>query len=247
MKYSVIVPVYNEKSTIKEIIRQIREVDLDKEIIIVDDGSTDGTEDILKDNFSNQEDLQLIFLEKNHGKGFAIRKALEHIKGDIIIMQDADLEYNPQDYKKLVKPILDGRVSVVYGSRFINLNKFAYMCNWIRSKLSNTECKIGHLYFSNFLGIQLLNFIVRILYGAKITDEATCYKVFKKEVINKINLKSIKFEFCPEITAKVLKMGYKIVEVPISYYPRTAEHGKKIGARDGLAAIITLIKYRFVN
>ncbi|MDP8297756.1 MAG: glycosyltransferase family 2 protein, partial [Candidatus Orphnella occulta] len=120
-------------------------------------------------------------------------------------------------------------------------------CNWIRSKLSNTECKIGHLYFSNFLGIQLLNFIVRILYGAKITDEATCYKVFKKEVINKINLKSIKFEFCPEITAKVLKTGYGIVEVPISYYPRTTEHGKKIGWRDGLTAIYALIKYRFID
>jgi len=244
MKVSVIVPVYNEKNTIEEIISKIKASELDKEIVIVDDGSTDGTADILRSKFSNDKEMNLIFLEKNHGKGFAIRTALEHIKADIVIMQDADLEYNPADYIKLASPIIEGRASVVYGSRFVKLNIFFYVWNWFWSKIRGRECSVGHIYLLNFLCIQILNLLVRILYGVKITDEATCYKAFKADLLKSIKLECVKFEFCPEITAKVCKLGYGIYEVPISYYPRSSKHGKKINWKDGLMAIFTILKYR---
>jgi len=247
MKLSIVIPVHNEKNTIEEIIKRIKAVDLDKEIIIVDDKSTDGTREILRDRFKNDSSIRLVFLGRNKGKSFAIRAGLTHVRGEVVIIQDADLEYDPKDYKKLIEPIRENRASVVYGSRFMNINKPLYMRRWIASKLSNKSCDMGHAYLSNFLGIQLLNFLVWALYGAKITDEATCYKAFKAEVLKRVKIRSRRFEFCPEITAKVCKMGYKIHEVPISYYPRTAEHGKKLNWKDGIVAIIVLLKYRFVD
>jgi len=247
MKTSIIIPVYNEKDTIEEIVGRVLKVNLDKEIIIVDDKSTDGTSDILRKKFSNAANVTLVFLEKNRGKGFAIRTGLSYVKGDVVIIQDADLEYDPNDYVLLVAPINEHKTSVVYGSRFMRLNTLKYIWSWFISKLKGKACNIGHIYFSNFLGIQFLNLLIFMLYGKRITDEATCYKVFKADVIKKINLKCERFEFCPEVTAKVYKAGYDIREVPISYYPRTTEHGKKLSWKDGLVAIAILIKYRFID
>lgn len=247
MKLSIVMPVHNEKDTIAEIIKRIQAVDLDKEIIIVDDKSIDGTTEILQKDFSNRDNIRLVFLNRNRGKGFAVRKGILESKGKIVIIQDADLEYDPNDYKKLIEPIRQGRTCIVYGSRFMELDVFSYVKSWFGSWFKGKECKSGHLYFSHFFGIQILNLLVCLLYGVRLTDEATCYKVFKKDVLQDIRLRARRFEFCPEITAKVLKMGYRIYEVPISYYPRTTEHGKKIGWRDGITAIYTLIRYRFIN
>ena len=246
MKVSIIIPVFNEKDTIEEIIERIKSVAIDKEIIITDDHSTDGTSEILKEKFLEGDDIRIIFLDKNMGKGFAIRQALPHVTGNVVIVQDADLEYDPEDYFKLLVPIEKG-ADVVYGSRFMHLNPFVYLLKWAESKIKGKECRIGHLYAANFLGIQILNIMVAILYRQKTTDEATCYKAFKKEVLDKIELKCMGFEFCPEVTAKVCKAGYKIMEVPISYYPRTTEHGKKVSWKDGVVAILTLLKYRFTD
>lgn len=247
MKLSIVMPVHNEKNTITEIIKRIEAVDIKKELIIVDDKSTDGTTEILRNRFSADKNIKLILKKRNKGKGFAIRSGLAHATGDIVIIQDADLEYDPRDYKKLIEPIKQNKASVVYGSRFMHINKLVYMRRWLISKLSNKTCNMGHAYLSNFFGIQILNMLVRILYGVKITDEATCYKAFKIEVLKRVKLKSKRFEFCPEITAKVCKMGYGIHEVPISYHPRTIEHGKKLNWKDGIIAIIVLLKYRFTD
>jgi len=226
MKLSVIMPVYNEKDTIREIIKKIEAVNISKEIIIIDDCSSDGTREIIE-NEINQRNIIKLFHSKNCGKGYAIRTGLTKASGDIIIIQDADLEYDPEDYYKLVKPIMEGYASVVYGSRVLGKNKISY------------------LRFA--LGGKFLSFLTNILYGSNITDEPTCYKVFKADLIKSLNLKCKGFEFCPEVTAKVLKKGYKIFELPISYFPRKIEEGKKINYKDGLQAIWTLIKYRFVD
>ncbi|MEW6679744.1 MAG: glycosyltransferase family 2 protein [bacterium] len=225
MKLSVIMPVYNEKDTIEKIIKKIEGVNLSKEIIIIDDYSSDGTREIIE-RIENKNVIK-IFQGENKGKGSAIRAGLERASGDIIIIQDGDLEYSPEDYYKLVKPIMEGKASVVYGSRVLGKGKFSYL--------------------RYALGGKFLSFLTNILYGSHITDEPTCYKVFKAEVIKSINLKCKRFEFCPEVTAKVLKKGYKILELPISYYPRKIEEGKKINYKDGLKAIWTLIKYRFFD
>jgi dolichol-phosphate mannosyltransferase len=227
MKLSVIIPVYNEKKTILEIVRQVKAVDLDKEILIVDDGSTDGTKEQLK-SLEGDAEVRIFYHDTNRGKGSAIRTALEHVQGDLVIVQDADLEYDPQDYIKLVRPILEGKTQVVYGSRYLS--------------------KENLLPFTKFkMGVLLLNWLVRLLFGFNITDEATCYKVFKTELLKNLPLKCKKFEFCPEVTAKILKRGYKIIEIPISYRYRTVSEGKKIGWKDGLSAVLTLIKYRFLD
>ncbi|HOW58897.1 MAG TPA: glycosyltransferase family 2 protein [Candidatus Omnitrophota bacterium] len=246
MKLSVIIPVHNEKDTIAEIVRRVNAVDLDKEIIIVDDKSTDGSREILKE-FTNDRGIKIILLDQNFGKGFAIRSALGHVTGDVVIIQDADLEYNPNDFKKIIEPFQENHIHVVYGSRFFHLQTFVYLKEWLASKRRQEPCNVGHVYMANFLCIKLLNWMVFLLYGQKITDEATCYKAFRREVIHAINLNCMRFEFCPEVTAKICKAGFKIVEVPISYEPRTTEHGKKIGWKDGVAAIATLIKYRFTD
>lgn len=247
MKISVIIAVYNEKRTIIDIIEKVKSVALEKEIIVVDDYSTDGTREILKDRFSSNNGIRLVFLDKNYGKGFAIRTALKYLTGDIVIIQDADMEYDPQDYKKLISPITKNKADVVYGSRFKNMNKMHYIQSWVKAKKEGKNPAIGHLYLSNFLGIVMLNLIVRLLYGKTITDEATCYKVFRRSVLEQVQLESMGFEFCPEVTAKVCKLGYDIYEVPILYYPRSTDHGKKISWRDGIVAIITLFKYRFID
>ena len=227
MKLSVIIPVYNENTTIKKIINLVNEVDVKKEVIVVDDGSDDGTKEILRTIKMNS--LKTVFHERNRGKGAAIRTGLKYVTGDIVIIQDADLEYDPQEYPKLIQPIVEGKAKVVYGSRFL------------RPLTSN------NIYYHFVLGVKLLNLLTYLLYGVKTTDEATCYKVFKTEVIKNIDLNCEGFEFCPEITAKVCKKGYKIYEVPIPYTGRHYQEGKKINWRDGVKAIYALIKYRFID
>ncbi|MGB9642087.1 MAG: glycosyltransferase family 2 protein [Candidatus Ratteibacteria bacterium] len=217
MKLSIIVPVYNEKSTMASIIQKVLEVPLDKEIIIVDDGSTDGTTDIIKQMKDRYPEIKAYFMGKNMGKGYAIRMGLQEATGDVIVIQDADLEYDPMDFLVLIKPIMDGRADVVYGSRILGKNP--------KSSLS---------------------FLSNLLYGTSITDEPTCYKMFKSSVIKSIRLGCKRFEFCPEVTAKIAKKGIKIYEVPIKYAPRTKREGKKIKWKDGLIAIWTLIKYRIL-
>ncbi len=223
-KLSVVIPVYNEKETIKEILNRVRAVNLDKEIIIVDDFSTDGTRDILKELALKGEE-KVFFHEKNMGKGAALRTGFEHVTGDYVIVQDADLEYNPEDYHKLLGPVLEGKTEVVYGSRFIGGHK--------------------SMSFHHWLGNKFLTFMTNILYNATISDMETCYKLFKTEVIEGIAIKSNRFNFEPEITAKILKQGIRIYEVPISYAGREFSEGKKITWIDGFSALWTLIKFKF--
>lgn len=227
MKLSIIIPVYNEKNTILEIVRKVKAVDLKKEILIVDDGSTDGSKEQFK-FLEGDEEIRIFYHDTNRGKGSAVRTALDHVQGDLVIIQDADLELDPQDYPRLIKPIQRGETEIVYGSRYLSKENI----------------------FPSFklrMGVTILNWMVRLLYGVKITDEATCYKLFKTDILRSIPLKCKRFEFCPEVTAKILKRGYHIVEVPISYYYRSSKQGKKLGWIDGLEATWTLIKYRFVD
>ena len=225
MKLSIIVPVFNEEETIEEVVNRIEDVDLEKEIIIVDDGSTDDTRKLLE-RLESREDVKVFFHERNKGKGAAVRTGLNHVKGEVIIIQDADLEYDPADYPRLIEPILSGESDVVYGSR-----------NLVRKNVG----KSSNLFY--FGGV-LLTKIANLLYGSNLTDVTTCYKVFKKDVLDSIELECDGFEFCDEVTAKVLKKGIKIKEVSISYYPRSKEEGKKIRVIDGLIAAWTLIKFR---
>ena len=243
MKISIIIPVYNEEKTISKILDKItnlnlREIDkkIRKEIIIVNDGSKDKSEKIIKkyifDNTKNNiidKELydEFIYINKeNQGKGSALRKGFEISSGDIVTIQDADLEYNPEDFKKLITPIIKGKEKVVYGSRFLKKHKPKY-----------------RIYF---LGNKFLSFLTKILYNVRITDMETCYKVFRKEVIKSLYLKSNKFDIEPEITSKILRKGIKIKEIPISYSPRSIEEGKKIGWKDGAIAILVLLKNRFI-
>lgn len=227
MKISVVIPVYNEVKTIKEIIQRIKDVNIEKEIIVVDDCSTDGTREILRK--INENGIRIFFHEGNKGKGAALRTGFEHIKGEVVIIQDADLEYDPQDYIKLIKPIKDGVADVVYGSRFLT-----YILN----------CK--HLfYLTHFIGNKFLNFLIGLLFRAKITDMETCYKTIRSNVLKDMKLSARKFDIEPEITAQLIRKGFKIHEVPISYSPRAYEEGKKISWKDGFSAIFVLLKYRF--
>jgi len=221
MRLSIIIPVFNEAKTIEKVLAQVKNLLVNKEIIIVDDYSTDGTRGILK----NIKEAKIIYHDKNQGKGAAIRTGLKYTTGDIIIIQDADLEYNPAEYPALLKPILDGEAKVVYGSRFLN----------------PTHSPRYRLFY---LGNKFLSSLSSILYNQKITDMETCYKVFRREVIDNIEIESNRFDFEPEITAKIIKAGHKIKEVPISYNSRSFSEGKKIGWRDGVMAIYKLIKYR---
>jgi glycosyltransferase involved in cell wall biosynthesis len=236
-KLSIIIPVYNEKETIREILVKVRAVDMrpmdvEKEIVIIDDCSADGTRGLLQE-FEAWDNIKVIYHNRNQGKGAAIRTGLKHVTGDIVIIQDADLEYDPNDYPELVKPIVEGKASVVYGSRIVG------------AKVFGTD---QYSYLSFYLGGRLLSRLANILYGTRITDEATCYKVFAREVLEKIPpLVCTKFEFCPEVTAKVARQGYQIHEVPVHYYPRSKEKGKKIRWLDGIIAILTLLKYRFMR
>lgn len=228
MKLSVVMPVYNEKNTIKEIIRRVRLVDIgdiDKEIIVVDDGSTDGTRDILK--IEADSSIKVLMQERNQGKGAAVRRGLEEATGDLVIIQDGDLEYDPEEYVKLIAPILAGKAEVVYGSRFTGERR--------------------NMMFWHMLGNRFLSLVTNVLYNTTLSDMETCYKMFKKEALEGIEIKSNKFDLEPEITAKILKRKIRIYEVPISYAGREADEGKKITWRDGFSALWTLVKYRFVN
>jgi glycosyltransferase involved in cell wall biosynthesis len=231
MKLSVIIPVYNEKAHIDEVISKIKAVKLnngiEKELIIVDDGSTDGTASRLE-NYKDDKTIIVHSSRINFGKGTAIRIGLTYATGEIIIIQDGDLEYDPEDYNKLLKPIIEKQAKVVYGSRF-------------------TKGKVEGMRWANWLANRLLRYTVFILFRTKLTDEATAYKVFANDVLRGVDLKAKKFEFCPEITAKVLKAGYKIYEVPIYYNPRSLSEGKKITWRDGFSAVWTLLWYRFFD
>lgn len=231
MKLSILIPAYNEEENILEVINRVQKAKLEgvtKEIIIIDDFSTDKTRRVLMD--IKDGSLKIFFHPKNLGKGAAIRTGLKHATGDIILIQDADLEYNPKEYPILLKPILENKTKVVYGSRL----------EAIRENIAN-------MYKLHYFGNIFLTIITNFLYRTKITDMETGYKVFKKEVLDGIELKARRFDFEPEITAKILKKGYKIVEVPISFVARKFEDGKKITWRDGIKALFYLIKYRFTD
>ncbi len=225
---SIIVPVFNEEKTILPLLEKVRKVKLmgfQKQIIVVDDGSGDGTAALLQ----KVSKRVILFLrhEKNKGKGAAIRTAIPHTTGDFVIIQDADLEYDPGDYEKLLMPLLDGSSDVVYGSRFLGPHR-AFL-------------------FWHFIGNKFLSLVTNVLYNTILTDMETCYKVFKGDVIRGLKLRSNRFEFEPEVTAKILKKGYKLYEIPISYHGRGFEEGKKITWRDGITALAALVRYRFMD
>ena len=224
-------PVYNEAKTIHEIIKKVEEAeigDVRKELIIVDDFSKDGTRDVLRE-MSQNSPYKIYFHGQNMGKGAALRTALHYATGDVVLIQDADLEYDPAEYAELIKPVLEGKADVVYGSRL-------------------TGGKVARAFnFWHYLGNKLLTFITNVLYNAILSDMETCYKVFRTDVIKSFQIKSNRFDFEPEITAKVLKRKYKLYEMPISYYGRDFAEGKKITWRDGFAAVWALVKYRFVD
>lgn len=230
MRLSIIIPCYNESATVLEIVNKILNLkyNIEKEIILVDDFSDDGTKEIIRKNFLNHKDIRVVFHDKNSGKGAAIKTAKKFVSGDIIIIQDADLEYDPNDYKKLIEPIINNETKVVYGSRVLNQNR--YSAKGFTSKL-------------RVFGNHVLTTISNILNKQKLTDAHTCYKVFSREVFDKINLEENDFSFCPEATSKVSKLGYEIIEVPISYNGRDYKNGKKIKFSDAFKALKTLIKY----
>jgi glycosyltransferase involved in cell wall biosynthesis len=228
MKLSAVMPAYNEERTIEDIVLKVLAVDIDKELVIVDDGSTDATRQILEEKFGDHKDVKIILHEKNSGKGAAVRTGIATATGDVIIIQDADLEYDPEDYHELVRPIAEGKARVVYGSR-------------VKGK------DFKHRYTLNMFAARLLSFMSNVLYGFNITDEPTCYKVFRADVIKPLAFRGNGFEWEPEVTAKLGKKGIDIHEVPISYYSRTIKEGKKIKWIDGVKAIWTLIKFRFVD
>jgi glycosyltransferase involved in cell wall biosynthesis len=227
VKLSVLMPVYNECETLEEIVQQVIDTQLPYEIVMVDDGSTDGSRDLMK-QWEHDPIIKVIFHEKNMGKGSAIRTAISAAEGEVMVIQDADLEYDPRDYPKLLQPIEEGRADVVYGSRFIG-------------------GPARKVYFWHRVGNQLLTLITNVLYNIDLTDMETCYKCFRAEVVKEMPLRSRRFELEPEITAKIAKRGYRIFEVPISYYGREYHEGKKITGWDAIPAIWALIKYRFVD
>lgn len=228
MKYSVVIPVYNEIDTIEEIITRVNMVHIEKEIILVDDFSTDGTRDRIKEIIQDKENIKAIYHNRNKGKGAALRTGFEHVTGDIVIIQDADLEYDPNEYPSLLAPILDGRADVVYGSRFLGGPHRV-------------------LFFWHYVGNKLLTSLSNALTNLNLTDMETCYKVFKSQILKDINLKSNRFGFEPEFTAKVAKKRLRIYEVPISYSGRTYSEGKKITWKDGIVAFFLIWWYRFFD
>jgi len=228
MQISVVIPVYNEVSTIREIVVRVQAVDLNKEIIIVDDGSTDGTRELLQEITLSHENVRVLYHDRNQGKGAALRTGFEGATGDIVIIQDADLEYDPREYPVLLEPILDGRADIVYGSRFLGGPHRV-------------------LFFWHYLGNKFLTLLSNALTNLNLTDMETCYKVFRREVLNDIQLKSNRFGFEPEFTAKIAKKGFRIYETSISYSGRTYAEGKKIGWKDGVKAIFAIIWFRFFD
>jgi glycosyltransferase involved in cell wall biosynthesis len=226
-KLSVIVPVYDERNTVAEIVRRMRAVDipLEREFVLVDDGSTDGTRAVLGQ--LTDSTVRVVYHEKNKGKGAAIRSGLAQVTGDLVLIQDADLEYDPEDWPKLLAPVLRGKAQVVYGSRFTGERRNMLFLHWI--------------------GNRFLSLVTNVLYNTTLSDMETCYKLFDRRVLAAITLRSSRFDFEPEVTAKVLRQGIRIYEVPISYAGREFHEGKKITWRDGVIALWTLVKYRFVD
>ena len=224
---SIIVPVFNERSTVAEIVRRMRSVDLpvEREIVIVDDGSYDGTADVLTQ--LRDSTVRVVKHAQNRGKGAAIRTGLESATGDLVLVQDADLEYDPEDWPRLLAPVLKGRARVVYGSRFTGERR--------------------NLLFLHWVGNRFLSLVTNILYNSTLSDMETCYKLFDRHVLDGMRLTADRFDFEPEFTAKVLRRGIRIYEVPISYAGREPDEGKKITWHDGLTALWTLVKYRFVD
>lgn len=240
MKLSVVIPAYNEKETIAELIEKVKAVDLSslnitKEILVIDDGSKDGTREIV----AGISGVTLIKHKKNTGKGGAVKTGFKKATGDIIIIQDADLEYDPRDYAKCIKPIITGKTKVVYGSRFLAPSQRKRNIVFVK--------KHNKAYTMAYLGGRMITWATNILFFARLTDEPTCYKTFDAKLIKSIKINGDKFDWEPEVTAKLRKKGHKIIEVPIRYYPRTMEEGKKINWKDGVHAIWTLLKYRFIN
>ncbi len=227
-KLSIIIPVFNERATILKLLAKVEAADLGvaKEIIIVDDFSADGTREILK---KYEQQYKILYHEKNYGKGRALRTGFAVATGDVVVVQDADLEYDPNDFRAMLKLMEETGSPVVYGSRRLQHR-------YLKSHHS------GHLYA---LGGIFITWLTNLLYGTKITDEPTCYKMFKQDFLKSINLECERFEFCSEITAKIAKRGIKIIEVPINYYPRHKNEGKKISWKDGVETIWILLKYRF--
>ena len=225
MKISVVIPVYNEAATIAELISRVQSVDISKEVIVVDDGSTDGTRDVLARLEKRYDNLRVFLQAKNRGKGAALRTGFELAVGDFVLVQDADLEYDPADYPALLKPLMEGKADVVYGSRF----------------LTTKEHRV--LFFWHSVGNRLLTLISNMFTDLNLTDMETGYKAFKREVIQSIKLEQDRFGFEPEVTVKIARMRLRIYEVGISYYGRTYEEGKKIGWKDGVKALWCILKY----
>jgi glycosyltransferase involved in cell wall biosynthesis len=226
MEISVIIPVYNEKKTIQQVIEQVQQAPFEKEILVIDDCSTDGTRDILHQSVW-PENVHIFYHAKNMGKGAGIRTGVQHASKDVIVIQDADLEYDPKDLEVVLKPIADGKADVVYGSRFLGIHR-AFM-------------------FWHFIGNKLLTFITNLLYNNMLTDMETGYKAFRAPILKSLTIRSNRFDVEPEITAKVLKRKYRIYEVPIYYAGRDFAEGKKITWRDSFPALWALIKYRFTD
>lgn len=227
MKISIVIPVYNEAATIVQIYDRVRQVALEKEIIIVDDGSQDGTRDQLRR--IDEPGTKIILHEKNRGKGAALRTGFRAVTGDVVIVQDADLEYDPQDYHKLLKPIVEGKADVVYGSRFVGGDQHRV------------------LFFWHMVGNRLLTLLSNMLTNLNLTDMETCYKVFRSDVLRQVEVEEDRFGFEPEITAKVAKLDIRIYEVGISYAGRNYHEGKKIGWRDGVSALRCILKYNLLR
>jgi glycosyltransferase involved in cell wall biosynthesis len=228
-KLSVVIPVFNEHQSVREIVRRVQAVPIPKQIILVDDGSTDGTREILRELEGTS--VQVIYQPRNLGKGAALREGFRHVTGDVVIVQDADLEYDPAEYVHLIQPILDRRADVVYGSRFISESHRV-------------------LYFWHYVANKMLTTLSNMFTNLNLTDMETCYKVFRREVLEGIQLKSNRFGFEPEITAKIAKKrnpAWRIYEIPVSYSGRTYEEGKKIGFRDAFAALYCIVRYRLFD
>jgi glycosyltransferase involved in cell wall biosynthesis len=228
-KLSVVIPVYNEKRWIREVIRRVRAVEIPKEIILVDDCSTDGTRDMLR-ALGRDGDLRVLYQERNQGKGAALRRGFREAAGDVIVVQDADLEYDPAEYPRLIQPIVEGRADVVYGSRF-----------------SGETHRV--LYFWHSVGNKVLTLLSNLFTDLNLTDMETCYKVFRREVLQGITLKSNRFGFEPEITAKIARRrpAWRVYETPISYAGRTYEEGKKIGLKDAFVALLCILRFRYFD
>ena len=226
-KLSVVVPVFNERNTVVEVLRRMRSVELpdgvEREIIVVDDGSTDGTRDVLKQ--LGDSTVRIVMHDRNRGKGAAVRTGFTHASGEYILIQDADLEYDPEDWPKLLNPVLRGKARVVYGSRFTGERRNMMLLHWI--------------------GNRFLSMTTNVLFNTTLSDMETCYKLLERELVDALHLQSNKFDIEAEISAKVLKRGVRIYEVPISFSGREFNEGKKITWRDGFAALYTLVKYRF--